>query len=41
MSTARAVLGFRHPVTGTTLRFDSPLPADMHAVLDALRPELR
>jgi 23S rRNA pseudouridine1911/1915/1917 synthase len=24
-----AVLGFRHPVTGETLRFESPLPADM------------
>ncbi|MFC3067643.1 RluA family pseudouridine synthase [Phenylobacterium soli] len=24
-----ALLGFRHPVTGETLRFESPLPADM------------
>jgi 23S rRNA pseudouridine1911/1915/1917 synthase len=24
-----AVLGFRHPVTGEALRFESPLPADM------------
>jgi 23S rRNA pseudouridine1911/1915/1917 synthase len=24
-----AVLGFVHPVTGETLRFESPLPADM------------
>jgi 23S rRNA pseudouridine1911/1915/1917 synthase len=24
-----AVLGFRHPATGETLRFESPLPADM------------
>ncbi|MCR5877673.1 RluA family pseudouridine synthase [Phenylobacterium sp. J367] len=34
-----AVLGFRHPVTGETLRFESPLPADMArlvAVLEGL-----
>src|SRR6202012_5975684 len=30
-----AVLGFRHPVTGETMRFESPLPADM-AKLQAL-----
>jgi 23S rRNA pseudouridine1911/1915/1917 synthase len=30
-----AVLGFRHPVTGQALRFESPLPADM-AALEAL-----
>ncbi|WP_395673630.1 RluA family pseudouridine synthase [Phenylobacterium sp.] len=30
-----AVLGFRHPVTGETLRFESPLPDDM-AVLERL-----
>ena len=24
-----AVLGFRHPVTGELLRFETPLPADM------------
>ena len=30
-----AVLGFRHPITGETLRFESPLPADM-ARLQAL-----
>ncbi len=24
-----AVLGFRHPITGETMRFESPLPADM------------
>ena len=30
-----AVLGFRHPVTGETLRFESPLPPDM-ARLQAL-----
>jgi 23S rRNA pseudouridine1911/1915/1917 synthase len=28
-----AVLGFTHPVIGTTLRFDSTLPADMTALL--------
>ncbi|HEY8618175.1 RluA family pseudouridine synthase [Phenylobacterium sp.] len=27
-----AVLGFRHPVTGETMRFESPLPADMAAL---------
>jgi 23S rRNA pseudouridine1911/1915/1917 synthase len=34
-----AVLGFRHPVTGETLRFESALPPDMaklQALLDAL-----
>ena len=30
-----AVLGFRHPITGETLRFETPLPADM-AKLEAL-----
>ncbi len=30
-----AVLGFRHPITGETLRFESPLPPDM-AALEAL-----
>jgi 23S rRNA pseudouridine1911/1915/1917 synthase len=30
-----AVLGFRHPVTGEQLRFESPLPPDM-ATLQAL-----
>jgi 23S rRNA pseudouridine1911/1915/1917 synthase len=30
-----SVLGFRHPVTGQTMRFESPLPADM-AALQAL-----
>jgi len=34
-----AVLGFRHPVTGETLRFESPLPADM-ARLQALLEQL-
>ncbi len=32
-----AVLGFTHPVTGEDLRFESPLPADMDALLVALR----
>ena len=32
-----AHLGFDHPVTGQALAFDSPLPADMQALLDALR----
>jgi 23S rRNA pseudouridine1911/1915/1917 synthase len=34
-----AVLGFRHPVTGETLRFESPLPPDM-ATLQALLADL-
>jgi 23S rRNA pseudouridine1911/1915/1917 synthase len=34
-----AVLGFRHPVTGETLRFESPLPPDM-ATLQTLLGEL-
>lgn len=32
-----AVLGFKHPVTGIEMRFESPLPADMHLLLDVLR----
>ncbi len=31
-----AVLGFDHPVTGEALRFESPLPEDMAALLAAL-----
>lgn len=31
-----ATLGFLHPVTGETLRFDSPLPADFAALLAGL-----
>jgi 23S rRNA pseudouridine1911/1915/1917 synthase len=31
-----AVLGFRHPVTGAALRFETPLPADMAALQAAL-----
>ena len=32
-----ATLGFTHPVTGETLEFSSPLPADMAGLLAALR----
>jgi 23S rRNA pseudouridine1911/1915/1917 synthase len=32
-----AVLGFKHPVTSEELRFESPLPADMAALLAVLR----
>lgn len=32
-----AVLGFKHPVSGEELRFESALPADMDALLVALR----
>jgi 23S rRNA pseudouridine1911/1915/1917 synthase len=31
------VLGFKHPITGQELRFESPLPADMAALLVVLR----
>lgn len=31
-----AVLGFVHPITGQTLRFETPLPPDMAALRDAL-----
>jgi len=31
------VLGFAHPATGSVLRFESPLPADMERLRDALR----
>jgi 23S rRNA pseudouridine1911/1915/1917 synthase len=34
-----AHLSFEHPVTKESMHFDSPLPADMQAVLDALRQE--
>jgi 23S rRNA pseudouridine1911/1915/1917 synthase len=30
------VIGFRHPVTEEEIRFESPLPADMVALLAAL-----
>jgi 23S rRNA pseudouridine1911/1915/1917 synthase len=32
-----AVLGFRHPISGEELRFESPLPADMAALIEILR----
>ena len=32
-----AVLGFRHPVTGQALRFETDLPADMAALAEALQ----
>jgi 23S rRNA pseudouridine1911/1915/1917 synthase len=32
-----AILGFEHPRSGEFLRFESPLPADMAALLGALR----
>jgi 23S rRNA pseudouridine1911/1915/1917 synthase len=32
-----AVLGFEHPRTGEFLRFESPLPADMAALLESLQ----
>ena len=32
-----ATLGFAHPVSGETLEFSSPLPADMAGLLDGLR----
>jgi 23S rRNA pseudouridine1911/1915/1917 synthase len=31
------VLGFDHPVTGEEMLFESPLPADMVALVEALR----
>lgn len=34
-----AVLGFDHPVTGTTLRFESPLPPDLARLEEALRTD--
>jgi 23S rRNA pseudouridine1911/1915/1917 synthase len=32
-----ATLGFVHPITGEELRFEAPLPGDMHALLTILR----
>jgi len=32
-----AILGFTHPITGEELRFEAPIPADMAALLAALR----
>ena len=34
-----AELGFEHPRTGKAVRFDRPLPADMQALLTALRSD--
>jgi len=34
-----AVLGFEHPVSGETLRFEAALPKDMADLLAALRGE--
>jgi 23S rRNA pseudouridine1911/1915/1917 synthase len=36
-----AVLAFAHPVTGTALHFEQPLPPDLAAVLDRLRESRR
>jgi len=30
------VLGFKHPVTGERLRFETAPPADLQALIDAL-----
>jgi 23S rRNA pseudouridine1911/1915/1917 synthase len=32
-----AVLGFKHPITGQTLRFESPMPEDLQNLLATLR----
>ena len=32
-----ATLGFQHPISGAVLRFESPLPDDLHRLLTALR----
>ena len=32
-----AVLGFKHPITGAELSFESELPADMAALIEILR----
>jgi 23S rRNA pseudouridine1911/1915/1917 synthase len=34
-----ALLGFEHPVTGKSLCFESPLPADLRRLVDALRED--
>ena len=33
-----AVVSLTHPLTGETLRWDCPLPSDMQAVADTMRP---
>ena len=35
-----ASLGFRHPRTGQSLSFETPLPADMRALLDAVETDM-
>ena len=35
-----AVLGFEHPISGETLRFEAPLPLDMEALLAELRKSI-
>jgi 23S rRNA pseudouridine1911/1915/1917 synthase len=35
-----AVLGFTHPITGEVLRFESPPPADIQALITALRTKV-
>jgi len=32
-----AALGFEHPVTGSAMRFEAPMPDDMIALRDALQ----
>jgi 23S rRNA pseudouridine1911/1915/1917 synthase len=34
-----ATLGFRHPATGASLRFETPLPADFQGLLDVVSSE--
>ena len=34
-----AQLSFRHPATGETITFESPLPADLKHALEVLRAE--
>jgi len=36
-----AVLGFEHPVSGESLRFEAAIPSDMQALIDALRQSRR
>jgi 23S rRNA pseudouridine1911/1915/1917 synthase len=31
------LLGFRHPATGAEVDFETPVPADLQAAIDALR----
>jgi 23S rRNA-/tRNA-specific pseudouridylate synthase len=34
-------LALHHPIDGRDLAFEAPLPADLQAVLDSLRPALK